>query len=187
MRYVNVFIISIIVAVFMKYLTKASKKRAENSNGIIILKMNKAYGVVGYISIIAAVLIGIIASLGTVNDITDLVLVLGLFIFFFGIGALLVLTSRNKKIEITEEEIKHYSILGKVTSISWKDISIVNFNKISLELKLTAGRKSIKLHMHNVGFYDFINIMEGKLKSELYMDALMRLDEADKNLNRRFK
>lgn len=186
MRYMNLFIIFITVTVFMKYLTESSKKRAENNNGIMVLKMNKAYGIVGYISMFAAVIIGVIASLGTVKDIIDLALVFGLFTIFFGIGILLVLSSRNKKIEVSEEEINSYSITGKVTKILWEDISNVSFSNISLELKLTAGRKNIKLHLHNVGFYDFIKLIETKLSCELYMTALMSLEAADKNLRKKY-
>ncbi|MFL0267947.1 hypothetical protein [Candidatus Clostridium radicumherbarum] len=174
-------IIFLTVFILMKYLGASSKKQAhKNEEGIIVLRMNKAYGIVGYIGILISLVIGVIATLGTIKNISDLIMAMSMFLFFFIISSMLVMVSKNQRVEAGDEKIIAYSMTGKATVIKWSEVTKVQFSKTSLELKLTAKRQQAKLHMHFIGFWDFVDLMKRKLDILVYKDAILILDTVKK-------
>ncbi|MFL0267812.1 hypothetical protein [Candidatus Clostridium radicumherbarum] len=181
MNIISSIIIIIVVSLFMSYLMSSSKKEiAANEEGFLVFKMNKAYGIVGTLGIIAIFIVGIIASLGTVKTISGALVVLLISILLLLLCLPLLLVSRNQKIMVSDEKILFYSMTGKLKEILWTDINEVKFNKVSLELKLITNSTSIKLHMHLVGFNRFLELMEMNLSSEIYRNAMITLQSVQK-------
>lgn len=170
-----------VVTLLMRYLMTSSKKDiAENEDGVLVFRMNKAYGIVGILGIIIASIFAIIGFLGTVKTMDDFIMVLLLILFFLCISVPLVLVSRNQKIVASDEKIIFYGMTGKCKEILWADITKVKFSKTSLELKLIANSTSIKLHMHLVGFNKFIELMQENLDIMLYKDAINTMQAVQK-------
>ncbi|KNY25395.1 hypothetical protein Bccel_0655 [Pseudobacteroides cellulosolvens ATCC 35603 = DSM 2933] len=180
-------IIITVVFALMKYLGESTKKHAAVvSEGTIILKMNQAYGVIGYIGIVCSAVIGVIASLGTVKSVQDLIIVIGLVLSFLALSMPLVLISKKMKIEVDEEKIKHFGITGKIKTIYWNEIKTVKFSKTALELSLITDKIKVKLHMHLIGFNDMVNIMKAKIDYSLYRDALIEIESVNNRINKGF-
>ncbi len=177
MNYISSVIIFILVSALMKYLMDSSKKQPTiKEDGLVVLKMNKAYGIIGYIGIVFSALIGIIASQGTVKSVKDLFIVLALVLFFMLLSVPLVLVSKKMKVEVDEEKVKYYGVTGKTREIFWKEIKEVKFSKTMLELALNTDKTRIKLHMHLVGFPQFVNTMKAKVEYSLYRDAISEIE-----------
>lgn len=181
MKIVSSVIIVVIVSAIMKYLMSSSNKQvSKNDDGALVFKMNKAYGFFGILGIIGAGIVGIIASLGTVKTFQDLLMVLFIMLFIVGLCLPLILVARNQKIVVTDEKIIFYSMTGKMKEILWTRVKAVKFNKVSLELKLSANRTSIKLHMHLVGFNKFLELVKKKLGVEIYGQAFADIESVQK-------
>lgn len=178
MHYITSGIIFAVVIVLMKHLTSSSKKQPIlNGEGVMVLRMNKNYSIFGYMNIAISAMIGIIPCLGLVETIGDTFIILCLVLFFIGSGTLLVLVSRNTKVEIYDEKIRYYGITGKVKEIQWEDIRKVTFGKTSLELSLITMYEKIKIHMHMVGFLSFIELMKKKIDYSLYEEACDKIGQ----------
>ncbi|WP_010250970.1 hypothetical protein [Acetivibrio cellulolyticus] len=177
MNYISTVIIVVVVSVLMKYLLASSKKQPIiNEEGTIILKMNKAYAIIGYIGIAFTAIIGIIASLGTVKSNQDLFIVIGLVLLFLGLSVPLVLVAKRVKIEANEEKITYIGITGKQKVIMWNDIKKVGFSKSMLELALITDKTKIKVHMHYIGFPTLIELMKSKVEYSLCKDAIYSIE-----------
>jgi len=177
MNYLSVVIVFVVVSVLMKYLGDSSKKNPViNEEGTIILKMNKTYGIIGYIGIGFSAVIGIVASIGAVKSIEDLFIVIGLVAFFLVVGALLVLVSKKMNVRVDDERINYLGITGKTKEIMWNDIKEVSFSKSMLELSLKTNTTKIKLHMHLIGFSTFIEKMKSKTDYSIHKDAIHELE-----------
>lgn len=173
MNFAVTVVVIIAVTVLMKYLSRSSKKQPVFSeDGSIILRMNRAYGIVGFIGIGGALLITVIASAGSVKTQGDLLIVVLLILFFALISVPLVLTLRNVKALVNDKGIKYYGITGKLKEVHWSDIKKVKFSKISLELTLITDTKKVKIHVHMAGFDHFLKLLKKKLDSELYSQAV---------------
>jgi hypothetical protein len=156
-------------------MSSSNKRIDANEDGVFVLRMNKAYGVIGYICIAFAGITGIIAAIAKVQSSADFWSVIFIVLLICGLGTPLVLVARNQKVVVTDEEVINYGMTGKRKEILWKDVDKVQFNKVSLELKLTARRTSISLHMHLVGFNKFIELMQKYVNDEKYCDALAQI------------
>lgn len=181
MKYLSTVIVVAVTLAFMKYLGASSKKQPEaNREGVLILKMNQAYGIVGYIGIAFSVAIGIIASLGTVKSIQDLIVVIILVLFILSLSMPLILVSKKSKIEVDGEKIKHFGISGKIKTIYWVEIKKVKFSRSMMELSFITDKSKIKAHMHMIGFFELVNIMKAKIDHSIYKDAINLIENTDR-------
>lgn len=69
---------------------------------------------------------------------------------------------------------------GKKKELLWTNIHKVTFNKLSQELKLSTDNTSIKLHMHLVGFNNFVELLKKKLSIEIYYKAIASIEAVQK-------
>ena len=181
MNYLGTLIIFIVVSFLMKYLMSSSKKQPIiNEKEGMTLKMNKAYGIIGYIGIAFTTAIGIIASLGTVKSNEDLFIVIGLVLFFLMLSVPLVLVSKKMKVEADNKKVRYFGINGKTKIIMWSEINNVKFSKSMLELTLITDSTKVKIHMHFIGFSGFIELMRSKIDYTLYKDAINSIENVNK-------
>ena len=118
MIYIRYIIIGIVAALFMQFLRKSSIRAPYiDKNGTIILRMNKAFEYIGYGGLLSSIIIIVIAFQETVKSQSDLIMVSCLVLFFALFGIVLILISRNIKIELNENEIKSFGILCKSEQI----------------------------------------------------------------------
>lgn len=184
LKYVSSVSIMLTVSFLMRYLALSSKQKPMiNSEGVMILKMNKAYGTIGFIEIGITTLIGILGSLDTVKSLVDFFILYGVVILFLSLGVTLVLVSRNMKIEVDNNKIKYYGFTGKSKEILWNEIKKTKFNKSTLELSLIAASTKVKIYMYTIGFSSFIDFMKEKVDYLIYKDALVAIELVDKRFN----
>lgn len=177
MGYVRiVFIVAALAIFFIKYLMSGTEKKAAIKDGVILLKMNKIYGVIGSIIIVGSLAIMIISTLGIEGFNKEIGITIGFSIFFFVMGTVLLLFSTNVQILADEEKVIHYNILRRKKQIMWKDIRRIIFDKRSLELILDDGELRIKIHIHTVGFFSFVKLMKSKLDYNIYKEAVSIID-----------
>lgn len=162
-----------IVKLVMKAIDSTSKKELTlEDNGTIELEMNKAYGIMGVISVIISILLFILLVRNGFEDL-DFVKVVGIMSLIFGaVGVLLVLVGKNIKVLVTDRQITYYGLMSKEKTIFWSQIEKITFNKNSLELSLITSETKIKLHMHLVGFNSFIKVLKQKVNSSIYKGVL---------------
>jgi hypothetical protein len=68
----------------------------------------------------------------------------------------------GKKVIILENEIIKISFIGIKRRILLSEIKTVNFNKLTLELKLNDRKKTISCHQHLIGFEKILMLLENQ-------------------------
>jgi hypothetical protein len=153
-----------IVGFLMSYMAVSAKKQSIiDDEGTLILRMHRAYGIIGYILIAIFTIISVTVSLKMVDNINEFIDVAELVISLDSIGFFMVVYSRNCRLEVTKDSIRQCNVLGMTKEINWDDVKDVSFNKTAMELKLASERLSIKVHMHMTGFLDLVSFMENNL------------------------
>lgn len=181
MKFAIPIITTLLISALMKYLMSSSNREtSEKVEGNLLLKMNKAYGVIGIIGIVLAAIAGIAGGFVIVKTFQDFLMLLLAEIIMIFLCLILVLAARNYKIIVSDEKILFYSITGKSKEILWTNIEKVKFNKATLELKLSTNSTSIKLHMHLVGFNRFLQLMKKFVNIKIYSSAIAAIGSVQK-------
>jgi len=155
-------IILIVIAIMMKFLINASKKKpAIDSQGNKILKLPRPYEIMGVILFFASLII-LIYSIIDFNP-KNILYQFIIFVLFGGLGFLLILFGRVYQVTFNDNEISSKSIFGKINTICWKNVKQVKFNQASAKLKINDGMNTIKCHQHLVGFPALVNFLKTKL------------------------
>ncbi|MCB0736880.1 MAG: hypothetical protein KDC92_05150 [Bacteroidetes bacterium] len=116
----------------------------------VILHLHHYYGNFGIGSIIFG---GLISASAFFNEGTEgFHGSLPVFGFFAFLGLLLLMGRWIMKVIVHENKITKVSLLGTSKEMQLAEIIKVKFNKTTLELKLSDGKKSISCHQHLVGF-----------------------------------
>jgi len=145
----------------MGYLNKnASKTVSKNSTGEYLLKMNKVYQTLGYISIGIA----IVFLLATLFVEEDNFLIIGMItiLLFSGLGIPCVLYYQNHEVRFNNEYLNVTSWTGKTNEILWSEIEKVEFNPISGYFKILTLDKMLTIKYQIIGFKTFLQMMERK-------------------------
>jgi hypothetical protein len=180
MNLLGIVLTVVTVTLLMKYLVNSSKKEPIiDESGKMILRINKAFAVIGYIVVLAAIFIIIIACLGTVKSQSDLLIVICLTAFFALLGIILILYSHNFKVEVNEEKIIGFGMFGKSKEIKWNDIKKLKFNKTSMELIVISDTAKIKIYPHLIGFPNLVNLIKQKLDASMYQEVLQQIEIAN--------
>jgi hypothetical protein len=161
-----------------KYLMISSQKKLSlNSEGVIVLRVNKINCIIGIIGIIFGVMLGfIIQEFHMVKDDRDLMLAICLISFFMLSGISLILMWKNQRVEIKKKSIKYYDMRGKVKVILWEDINFVKFNRIGLNLVLVTNENKVKINLNLIGFQSFVEIMKQRLGKDLYEIPMSKVE-----------
>ncbi len=152
----------IVVSIVMALLFKASKKNPKVDNeGNYILKLPKFYTIIGLFTIVIATALFIYDIFFANGEDKMIVFTIGLVLIL--IGLLLFSTGSISNIKLTNFAIIETNMFGKTKEIKWEDIKDVSFGKVSLELKIKSSDKSIKAHMHLIGFENLVILLEDKV------------------------
>lgn len=157
----------IIISLVMAFLYAASKKKAkEDELGNIILQLPKLYSIFGILIILGGIGLLIFASFfahekdSVTAFIASLIaLIAGMFVFAKGYIS---------QIKVTDSGIIETTIFGKQKEIKWHEIIKLSFGTISLELKIKSADKTIKAHLHLVGFQELVYKLENKTGKSRY-------------------
>lgn len=177
MSYLGIIVTVIMVQLLVRYLASTSNKNPFiDKERVMVLTHSKIYEIIGYIGVGVAAIIGVIASLGTVKSVTDLIIVIFLVLFFLALSASLILMTKKTKIEIGNDKVRYFNTFGKMTEITWIDIREIRFTK-SMNLILLSDKAKIKINAFVVGFPSFIDLLKTKVDYEIYKDALYEMGD----------
>ncbi len=166
----NVIVVAVVMGLSSYLMASSKMKPMLNSEGVMVLKMSKLFGIVGFMAVALAAVIAILAYFGSVTQ-ENLWGVTILFTLPFGIGVLFILVSKNMRVEVDDEKITYYGITNKTKVILWEDITQVKFSKRMAELSLITSHEKIKIYMQFIGFYSFVELIKKRLDSSLYKEA----------------
>ena len=151
----------IIVSLVMVLLFAASKKKPKkDEKGNLILQLPKLYSIIGILVIIGG--IGLLIFAFFFANENDQILAIISSLVSVIIGLLLFAKSYISYIKVTDLGIIETTMFGKQKEIRWNEIKDLSFGEVSLEMKITSSNKSIKAHIHLVGFYDLVSMLEEK-------------------------
>ena len=163
------------VTIMMSFLLKASRKKPKiDEDGNRILRLPILYPIIGGIAVIFG--LGLFIFLCIILPAEDIMFAFIVPLIALGLGVPLLLVSLVSKIKITSEGIEQTTMFGKQKIILWTDIKSITFGKVSLELKIKDENQKIKVHMHMVGFPDFISEIENKTgysKKQMGLEGVM--------------
>lgn len=183
-RTVSIVIITVTISLLFKYLNSKTEnvQITTDEKGMMVLKLNRLYGIVGWSSVLLSVGL-LILGVFLIREIDgNFFAVVFLFLLFFGLGFPLVLAYRNIKIEVNNTTIKYFNLFNNVKEVNWNDLRQVKFGKSSLELKLITENTEVKAHLHLNGFPKLIEIMKENLDPSLYKDALSDIEIVKKRM-----
>ena len=92
-------------------------------------------------------------------------------------GVLLIAYYRNTIIKFDGEKIKSQNILGKTTNLFWREVTAVQYNKISNVLVLKTPAAKIVVSSETVGSASFVEALRKHLKPEVYEAALAEISQ----------
>lgn len=159
-------IIVIAISVILAFLTKATGKAVVIDNdGHYNLRMNKFYGIIGFVSLIIGLLFLIFLPLtAEPNDSAVWIVTTLMPLIFWGIGIPCMMYYRNHRLVFNNNSIIVTNIYGQIKEIKWSDIKDINFNALSGLLVLKTTQEKIKIHQHLVGLSKFIEHIENNTK-----------------------
>jgi len=150
-----------LIGIMMTYLFWVSRKPAQrDSDDNLILKLPKLYTMFGALIILAGITCFVYA-IGFASD-NDQILSGIVSVFVVGFGYIIFAKGYISNICVSDEGVSETTIFGKKKLIKWGDMTKVKFGKISLELKMSDSHKSIKAHMHTIGFNELVDKIELK-------------------------
>lgn len=156
--------ISLVVGLALAYLKKgASQSGGQTVNGLVVLKMNKLYGIIGIISIIFGFGFSLLPVLSNEYNSVMFLIVLIMLLIFWGAGIPCWLYYKNHKLEFDGEKIIVKNVLGKEKTIQWSEINQITFSHFSSYLTIIDSKgEKIKIHQHIVGLSSFAKMIETK-------------------------
>lgn len=158
-----------VVSILMAYLYSASKKKPKkDGDENIILQLPKFYYLIGISVLLGGIGLFVFASFFASGNDKILASVSSLIAIITG----LILFSKGyiSHLKVTNIGIIETSMFGKENEIKWGEIKELSFGKTSLELKISSADKTIKAHMHLVGFQELVSKLEqktGKTKTDM--------------------
>lgn len=153
---------AIVVSLVMVLLFKASKKKPKiDKEGNFILKLPKLYSILGLFTIAIGVALFIYDIFFANAEDKMTIFIIGLSLILIGLP--LFAKGSISHIKLTNSAIIETTMFGKTKEIKWEEIKDVSFGKVSLELKIKSSDKSIKAHMHLIGFENLVLLLEEKV------------------------
>lgn len=153
-------IIGAVVAISIQYMTKSASKPVEpiDEEGNYLIKTHKLY----YLPGIAGLLTGLaFLGAGIFYQMMDLLLASLFMISVFGLpGMYFILLAKNHQVWFNQDQLKITSWKGKVSTMSWDEITGINYSKLSGFLTINTADSSAKIFAHTVGIKSFTNMME---------------------------
>ncbi|GLC29909.1 hypothetical protein [Clostridium omnivorum] len=144
-------------------------------NGRIILKMNTIYGIVGIFSVIVSIVVTIIAFISGAFSSEDWIYALIFIALFVILGAILILYTRNTRVEADSQEISYTGFSGGSKKIKWKYVKKVKYNKSSKEITVSDGETKIKIHLHYKGLGSLLKLMKENVPERICCETLKEL------------
>lgn len=154
-------ITTLLIVVSLYFIKKASKKKSKvDENGNSIHKLPLLYGIGGVVPLIISTII-IVATIFDSNN-TNLFNSTVLVCLFSSLGLIMCLKVWMNRISMNSEEIVQRNMWGKIKTIKMNEIRSIKFNRFSLYLKISDGKKTIKCHDHLVGIEEILNMLTEK-------------------------
>lgn len=153
-------IIGAVVAISIQYMTKSASKPVEpiDEEGNYLIKTHKLYylpGIAGMIMVIGFLIASLYYQEG------------GMFLasLFMGVlfglpGIYFILLAKNQQVWFNQDQLKITSWKGKISTMSWDEITGINYSKLSGFLTINTADSSAKIFAHTVGIKSFTNMME---------------------------
>lgn len=164
----NILPVAAVLLVMGLLAAAAKKKPKKDEAGNSILQLPKLYPGMGLLMIVVG--LGLLVYAYFFANESDQILAIISSLIALIIGLLLFAKGYISHIKVTDLGITETTMFGKLKEIQWKDIKDVTFGDVSLELKIKSHDKSIKAHMHLIGFDELLAKLEektGKTKGEL--------------------
>jgi len=166
----------VLINLLMKVLDNGVKEEITPlSEGKIVLKLSKIYGIAGVLSIITSVIFAIIAIFSGSVSKDDILSVLAIVALFLLLGLILVLYSRNTMIEASADKVVYTGLTGKKKEIRWSQIKQVSFNNNSKEVTLKSNSTKIKIHIHYRGIRSLLILIKENVDETIYGQTLSQL------------
>ncbi|SDF55051.1 hypothetical protein [Chitinophaga filiformis] len=145
-------------------INRATKKRVEaNWEGRYILRMQKAYSILGWVCGMIACTPIVVLFFEVPSDISGWI-ALGFLFFSMGFAAALcILYYRNHQVAFDKTYIEVTSPLRKVTTSTWDKVvrTKYSYNAGLLTLIDSDGQK-LKINHHLIGLSTFVSMLESK-------------------------
>ena len=175
MSYLYAFIILLVACFIIKFLVFTINKdilKEEWKN--MILKVNRIYGIIGFIGITLTSIAGIITCFIKFEAHIASIIFLAVLLFIWFVFLILILIDRNQRLVINEDRIIYYDFICRKKLILWKDIKKVRYSKIFMKLTIYSDSCSIPVLVRMIGFDNFVELMKEKLSSEIYVQAVQQ-------------
>jgi hypothetical protein len=151
------FIITIIVAVFLWYISRQTSKEPVAIGGKSILKFNPIFGLLGIYCMTLGLFMPFYSWI--INDFTikGLSIMFGMFAFLFGMGYWIFSWSRHHKVLFDDSEITVIESKNKEVRFHWSDIQDISVNTWTSKYLLTLkSKETVGIHQYLTGVEDFI-------------------------------
>jgi apolipoprotein N-acyltransferase len=150
-------IITIIVGLFLWYISRQTDQQPINIEGKSLLKFNPIFGLIG----LGCMCLGLFMPFYSwiIDDFTTdgLLIMFGLLVFFFGIGYWLFSWSRHHKVLFDESEIIVIESKNREIKFQWSDIQDIRLNTWTSKYILTLkSQQKVSIHQYLTGIEDFI-------------------------------
>lgn len=153
-------IIGAVVAGSIQYMTKSASKPVEpiDDEGNYLIKTHKLY----YLPGIAGLLTGLaFLGAGIFYQMMDLLLAALFMLSVFGLpGMYFILLAKNQQVWFNQNQIKITSWKRKISTLSWDEITGIDYSRLSGFLTINTADSSAKIFAHTVGIKSFTNMME---------------------------
>lgn len=151
------------VKLAIDFLNKSANKEAEeDEHGRFILRLNRLYQIVGFISIVMGLFGLSIILYFKESDIAIIsLIIMGIF---WGAGIPCLIWYYNYKLTFDNRTVTVKSWTTKEETIDWSDIQDIVFKRWSGYIKVIGENKRMTIHSHLVGLKSFIKMMEKKTK-----------------------
>ncbi len=179
----SIFVSAFIIGLLMQYFVIGSLSRPKVKDGVIILKPEKLYSYLGLFGILIAFSLSVVPFTSIADRSTGIEFIPIMSLCFAAIGTYLFAWEARHSIEVHDDKIVSNSFWRKPKSILWVEIDKVNFDDMFLYLKLFNKTAAVRVHMHLPGFKNFLSTMKEKLNSNLYSNALTKVNKAYKKHN----
>jgi hypothetical protein len=150
-------IIIIIVGAFIWYISRQTVKAPQALEGKSLLKFNPSFKILAILFMCTGPVL-LIRSWIREEMTEDFWIVIGMFVFFSGLGYWLLAWSRNHSVSFDDHEIIVVDSIKKEMRFQWSDIKDVQLNTwTSKYILILKCNKKVYVHQYLTGVEDFIN------------------------------
>jgi hypothetical protein len=165
------------VIALSKYLTAKSNEPVLEVSGVKVMKADKAFAYMGYLSILLGTVFPVLYYVDVYNRDDKFLIASLLMLAVFGLmGLYMILYHRNTRVEFNETMVKSTNFLGNSKRINWSDIKNIKYLATAKWLSLRNESTKVNVPVILKGFGQFKKELINKVSTERYQEAFVKLN-----------